>query len=429
MQGAMPGEIRPPAGTPLVVIRLGDLHLLCRGPLPDAPPLLLPFLQGLGNTGDQILRRHAVFPEFLGRLVPGGAVEPHRSGHPLRRPSAALHQLLLPQEGGNHARQHVSAAPLGHARVAAGVDPGPAIRGGRNGPVSLEHQNAVVVSGKGPGRLQAVLDGQGAPGEPGKLPVVGSEHGEGPPPVQYIHMPRQGIYAVGVQHHGNFQILQQRADQLLRLGRSPQAGADEGRVTGAGLLQNFPVPLRQGEGHGRGALHRHDGVDLPGHAQKDQSRPAAHGGGGRQHRRAGIALAPGQEEQLAVVPLVAVGLSPGEVHTAVHGLHREAAGILPAEQQLIGDADAIDPQFPCVLRPVPQVVAGLAQVKVAVTPARTASPSTSPVSAWRPEGMSQDTTRRKLGVSCISRTAQRKSPSTAGTGPPQTGRPPGSRTP
>ena len=30
-------------------------------------------------------------------------------------------------------------------------------------------------------------------------------------------MPRQGVYAIGIQHHGNFQIGQQGQDKFLRL--------------------------------------------------------------------------------------------------------------------------------------------------------------------------------------------------------------------
>ncbi len=76
-----------------------------------------------------------------------------------------------------HPRQHVPAAPLGHARVAGGVDEGPPIREGGDGTVPLQDQDTAVGPGKVPGRPQPVRPGH-CPGQAGKLPVVGGEHGQ-----------------------------------------------------------------------------------------------------------------------------------------------------------------------------------------------------------------------------------------------------------
>ena len=111
--------------------------------------------------------------------------------------------MLLPQQGGNHPRQHIAGAPLGHTRVAGGVDVGGAVRGGSDGSVALQHQDAAVVPGKAPGSGQPVLDWQFTAGQPGELPLVGGEDGGGLPPVQYIYMPRQRVYSIGVQHNGD----------------------------------------------------------------------------------------------------------------------------------------------------------------------------------------------------------------------------------
>ena len=192
-------------------------------------------------------------------------METDGGGRQLRGVVPLLTQVLLAQQGGNHPRQHVPGAALGHAGVAGGVDTGGAVGGGGDGALALEDQHAAVVPGKIPGGGEPVLHRQSAPRQPGKFPLVGCEDGGGLPPVQYIYMPRQGVYAIGVQHHGNFQIGQQGQDKLLRLRGPPQSGADESRITAPRFFQNGGVVLRQREGHGLVALDGHDGADIPGH--------------------------------------------------------------------------------------------------------------------------------------------------------------------
>ena len=93
-----------------------------------------------------------------------------------------------------------------------------------------------MVPGKVPGGGQAVPDGQGAARQPGKFPLVRGEDGGGCPSVQYIYMLGQGVYAIGVQHHGDFQVCQQGQDQPLRPGTAPQTGADHRHITAPGPL-------------------------------------------------------------------------------------------------------------------------------------------------------------------------------------------------
>ena len=57
---------------------------------------------------------------------------------------------------------------------------------------------------------------------------MGRQDGNAAPPgIQYIHMPRQSVYAVGVQYHGLFrfrQQLQYQPGHLLSLSQSRPQG-------------------------------------------------------------------------------------------------------------------------------------------------------------------------------------------------------------
>ena len=64
-----------------------------------------------------------------------------------------------------------------------------------------------------------------------------------PPGVQYIHMPGQRIYAVGVQHHRLSDLPQQLQHQLRDAVAPAQAGAQGHRVTAGGPLQNLLLGL------------------------------------------------------------------------------------------------------------------------------------------------------------------------------------------
>ena len=174
-----------------------------------------------------------------------------------------------------------------------------------------------------PGGGQPVPNGQPAARQPLELPVVGREHREGGAFVQTIYMPRKGVYAIGVQDHGDVQICQQPADQHFCLGRPAQTGADEGRVAAPGPLQYFIIFLRQREGHALIAFDGYDGIDLPGNPQKHQTRSGADSGPGGQNRSPGVALGAGQNEDLSELPLVGGAGPPGQdVPSSVHHLCR-----------------------------------------------------------------------------------------------------------
>ena len=133
-------------------------------------------------------------------------------------------------------------------------------------------------------------------------------------------MPRQGIYAIGVQHQGKFRV-QQAAGQCVRLPAPAQAAADEGGVALCQAAANlslggqgkFAVRGGQREGHGLVGLHRRHGPDRLRDAQKHQARPGAHGGTGGENRGAGIAHAAAQAQHLAEIALVALRIAAGQM--------------------------------------------------------------------------------------------------------------------
>ena len=215
--------------------------------------------------------------------------------------------------------------------------------------------------GKGAGSAQPFRHRQRSTGEPCILPGVGGEDGGGGAFVQNIYMPTQGIYAIGVQHHRDVQVLQQGAHQLLGLGVAAQAGTDESHVAAPCLLQNFFVLLRQREGHSLVTLDSQDGVDLTGHTQKDQSRSRAQGCPGGQVRSSGVALAPCQEKELAKIPLVSVHRAAGQIaaHIAGHApaLLRSAPNL--TVEQLPGDANINSPNLSGPARAGIQIETGL----------------------------------------------------------------------
>ena len=223
--------------------------------------------------------------------------------------------------------------------------------------MALQHQTAPVGGGEAPGGRETVLQGEGAAGEPLELPVVGGEQGGGGAGIQNIYMPGQGVYAVGIQHHGTGEVPEQSAGQLAGGGVSAQAGADDGRTAALGPGEKFLIAVGYGEGHGLAALDGHDGIDLVRHSQKHQPGPGADGGPGGEHRGPGEAHAAAQQKQLAEVPLVG---RPGTAGEGVRPFHRPQ---IPAREQgggeAVGQTDVNDPHLTGVHPALVQIQPGL----------------------------------------------------------------------
>ena len=186
---------------------------------------------------------------------------------------------------------------------------------------------------------------------------MGGEQGGGGAAVQNIYMPGQGVYAVGVQHHGAGEVPEQPPGQFPGGGVSPQAGAYNGRVTALGFCEQGVIVVRDGEGHGLVTLDGHDGIDVPGHSQEYQPRAGADGGPGGKHRGPGEAHAAAQEKQLAEVPLVG---RPGAAEEGVRPFHRpQVSGGEQGGGEVAGQTDVDDPHLAGVDPALVQIQSGL----------------------------------------------------------------------
>ena len=122
-----------------------------------------------------IRRQHPVLPQLLFTQIPGSSMEPDAAGRRLQRLDS------LPQEADDHSRQHISAAPHGHSRIACGI----AIEGisvGNPGSVSFQNNHAAKIPGKHPGSSHPIRI-KGA-SQADKLTVMGCQNGWGCPPTQ-----------------------------------------------------------------------------------------------------------------------------------------------------------------------------------------------------------------------------------------------------
>ena len=79
-----------------------------------------------------------------------------------------------------------------------------------------------------------------------------------------------------------------------------------------GIGAEHPLPFGQGQHHRLRQLHRLDGVDALRHRQIYKPGPGPQRSPGRQSRRPGEAPASTQEQDLAVIALVALPLPPGQ---------------------------------------------------------------------------------------------------------------------
>ena len=150
-----------------------------------------------GQCPDHVLRRHAV-----GRQLAAAARSPARPWS--HTPTAAARTRVGPlgQQGGNDRRSARRRCRPWPGRSCRWCSPARSPSGdGGDGPVALQHQNAAVGRGEGPGRPSAGPRRLRSPPIRANSTVVGRQHrGPAPAGIQYIYMPGQGVYAVGVQH-------------------------------------------------------------------------------------------------------------------------------------------------------------------------------------------------------------------------------------
>ena len=133
---------------------------------------------------------------------------------------------------------------------------------------------------------------------------------------QYILMRPQNVYAIGIHHHrtlGLFQHFPYHGGGILRL---PQAAANQYRIHLGQPLQNLTqglpaqlsLPVRQRKYHRLVELHRLNGINTLRYSQENQSRTGAQGAHGCQIRRAGIAPAAAQQQNLSKIAFVPPGV-------------------------------------------------------------------------------------------------------------------------
>ena len=136
-------------------------------------------------------------------------------------------------------------------------------------------------------------------------------------------MPRQRVYAVGVQHQRLFQR-QQCVHQCIAALAPPQAAAHGHGIADGGTAAYLrlrdrgepSVLLRQRMRHSAQASGRRDGPHRLRHAQEHQPAAAVYRPAGTQHRRAGVPHAAAQQIDLAEGPFVSAPVPGG--HKAPH---------------------------------------------------------------------------------------------------------------
>ncbi len=229
----------------------------------------------------------------------------------------------LANQADRHARQHVSAAADGHARVAGGIFKDPAaVR--NDGPGTFQHQNAAVFFGECLRLPDPVL--WKIAREPGKLPGVWRQNGNACPFPQEIYMPGKEIYAVSIENHGLFKLRKDGFQHFPGTAPLSHATADENGIHVFHPLPNFGHGIRsvalsvvrQGEHHRLQQFPGENGIDAPGRPQIHQARPRPQSPHGRQGRRTGIALAAAEQQNFAEIPLM--GIPPPGREISAHPL-------------------------------------------------------------------------------------------------------------
>ena len=195
------------------------------------------------------------------------------------------------------------------------------------------------------------------------------------PSLPFIHMPRQRIYAVGIQHQRLGQI-HQPPHQRIRLPAPAQTAAQQHGVAARrtppdSLLRQQGQPslrLRQGKGHGLVAFHRRHRPDTLRHPQKHQSRPGTHRPTAGKYRRSGIAHAAAQTQHLTEGTLVALRVPARQ--QPPHKLPADGLGlplIRHDPPSRIVNSEASIPHFLQKTHPLP-ILAGAVLTSAAVSP-------------------------------------------------------------
>ena len=164
--------------------------------------------------------------------------------------------------------------------------------------------------------LEAVC-GRINPAQTKKFPVVWRQNHRTGCAAQYIYMPVQDVYAIGVHHHRAFGVFQDSPNHLISILALSQAAADQAGVTATKACQNLrdslpaehTVFLRQRKHHRLGQLGGHDWIDPLRHAGKDQSGTRPHRRHGSQSRRSRIAHRAAEQQELSKVSLMGVCLT------------------------------------------------------------------------------------------------------------------------
>ena len=202
-------------------------------------------------------------------------------------------------------------SPLGHARIAVGVDVGRAVGEGGDGAVSLEHQAAGVLHGKGARRPKAVARRQLAPSRTNS-PSWGVSTVCSPRRLSKTSICPSSAFMPSASSTTGRWISPSRWRTTAatpfprpRPGPIRQTPQPASRVIAASPPPGRAAPPcpQAGVGHGLIQLGRRDGPHRGRHSHRHQARAGAHRCLSREHRRAGIAHAAAQEIDLSKVPL------------------------------------------------------------------------------------------------------------------------------
>ena len=137
---------------------------------------------------------------------------------------------------------------------------------------------------------------------------------------QYIYMPLEHVYAIGIHHNGAGRIGKHSLHGGKRPGASAQAAANQAGIAAGKPRQNFRngalcqhAALREKREHHRlEQLPRHDRIHRLRHADEDQSCAGPRRTHGRQRRSARIADSSTQQHDTSEIALVRLARPPRE---------------------------------------------------------------------------------------------------------------------
>ena len=180
------------------------------------------------------------------------------------------------------------------------------------GTVPFEYQDTSQLPGSSFCCFHSVSsDGEAQPEE---FPLVRGENGCARSSTQYILMPGNEVYSIGIQYNGTFCLAQHPLHHRFGSLRLPQTTAHQNRIHLRkslfqllyGIVTECSTPVGQRKNDGLVQLNRFDGIDALRHPKKHQSGAGAQGTHGRKIGCAGITPAAAEQKNFSEISLMGV---------------------------------------------------------------------------------------------------------------------------